>query len=442
MRNLCFSIWGNVGQVSALLAVVMLIAACQPKVMLMPTPEIIRNPRFDVFAHNPNLDKTNKVTTFYATNRLPSKDPDDLNYTKTFDHTLRFGTAVLQIGSEQQNWQQLYAESTTAERVDEFELSLTEVNEMASFDQGALPNQLPDNLKPFFSKLNEAIAKSIHQDITVYAHGANSNFYRATAQAAQYQYFTGNQSVVLTFAWPSAENILKYQIDAKHTHQTMLDFSRLLEMLAKYSSAKHINIIAYSAGGRLTGAALGELGVSYANKSIEQARAELRFGNMYMTSSDEPLLEFVNLLSTYIDFFDNITITANPDDSVLEFAQFTDDEFRLGKPPTDASGKVKIGLTEEKDTWLTKVVNSGDLDIINLQVNEIPGFEFFHGAWYENPWVSSDVSIAINFGLKPSERGLKTYTSESGRIIWYFPKDYLENLTASLNEHLTKKKTD
>ena len=149
MRNLCFSIWGNVGQVSALLAVVMLIAACQPKVMLMPTPEIIRNPRFDVFAHNPNLDKTNKVTTFYATNRLPSKDPDDLNYTKTFDHTLRFGTAVLQIGSEQQNWQQLYAESTTAERVDEFELSLTEVNEMASFDQGALPNQLPDNLKPF-----------------------------------------------------------------------------------------------------------------------------------------------------------------------------------------------------------------------------------------------------------------------------------------------------
>jgi hypothetical protein len=88
------------------------------------------------------------------------------------------------------------------------------------------------------------------------------------------------------------------------------------------------------------------------------------------------------------------------------------------------------------------VVNSGDLDIINLQINEIPGFEFFHGAWYENPWVSSDVTVALNFGLQPGKRGLKAYTSESGRMIWYFPKDYLEHLTAALSEHLAKKKAD
>ena len=84
MRNLCFSFWGNVGQICALLVVLIFVVACQPKVMLMPTPEIIRNPRFDVFTHNLNLKRTNKITTFYATNRIPSGDPNDLNYSKDF----------------------------------------------------------------------------------------------------------------------------------------------------------------------------------------------------------------------------------------------------------------------------------------------------------------------------------------------------------------------
>jgi hypothetical protein len=78
-----------------LLTAIILLSGCQDSVMLMPTPEGLRDKRFDVFAHNPNIEKNNKISVFYATNRLSSEGASGRVYTKSFDHSLRFGEADL-----------------------------------------------------------------------------------------------------------------------------------------------------------------------------------------------------------------------------------------------------------------------------------------------------------------------------------------------------------
>ena len=221
----------------------------------------------------------------------------------------------------------------------------------------------------------------------------------------------------------------------KHVKKTVPDFVRLIRLMAAHSNAKRINIIAYSAGGRLTGGALGEIGEDYAKVAVKEARKELRFGQLYLTSSDEALHEFIDFLPRYIHLFEGITVTADPEDKVLGFAKLTDGQPRLGRPPKAGT----LDITEEQQTWITNAINGRTLTLINLQVNEIPGFEFSHGAWYANPWVSTDVITTLNFGLSPEQRGLAAYEGSFGRDIWYFPPDYLENLKASLLERKRRK---
>ena len=60
---------------------------------------------------------------------------------------------------------------------------------------------------------NAYIERSPMKEVTAYVHGANNNFYRSAAHAAQYRHFTGRQSIVLMFSWPSLANIKRYATD-------------------------------------------------------------------------------------------------------------------------------------------------------------------------------------------------------------------------------------
>ncbi|OEU51501.1 MAG: hypothetical protein BA861_10480 [Desulfobacterales bacterium S3730MH5] len=414
---------------SLFLMFVLFLMGCGHGVTLMPTPEVLRDEKFDIFAHNPNLEKSNKISVFYATNRIPAQGPSGPDYTKSFDHALRFGEATLQIGSDEVTWEEIHAESTTAERKDEFEISLIRTMEVGRLNNSESLEQIPEDTQNFLDKLNNAIAESPFKTLTIYVHGANSSFYRAAAQGGQYHYFTGSRAIVLVFSWPSAENILKYTTDVKNTKETAPDFIRLLKLLEKHCNAKRINIIAYSAGGRLTGDALGRMGREYMDTGAEPVREPYRFGELYFTSSDEDLYEFVDNVPSYIHMFEGVTLTIDKKDPVLGFAKITDGELRAGRPPQDAAN---FDLTDAQNEGLTQTINSGRFTIINLEINKIPGFEFSHGAWYENPWVSTDVITTLNLGFQPERRGLAKYKGYLDRGVWYFPPDYLEKLKSSL----------
>ncbi len=403
----------------ALLAIMaLLLQACQPAVYLMPTPVAMRSGELDPFKANPNLERNNRIQVLYATTRLPLEAGQHPGYSRRHDEALRFGEAVLTIGGETKPWERLHFGSTTGERDAEWVLRLKEVREEAMLG----PDEPLDNLSPalrrFFEKLNARIDASLHGDLTVYVHGANNNFYRATAQAGQYRHFTGYNSVVLVFAWPSAENLLRYGTDVKNAAETAPVFARLIAFLSRHSSARHINVLAYSAGAMVVSPGLAHLRSLYGGLPATRLRERLRLGEVYFAAPDVDLKSFVSDLTRFKDIACNVTVTINLNDSVLALSQMHQGSSRAGRPDVRE-------LTPEETRWIIHATHGADFDVIDVNSKNIPDFSTgSHSFWYSNPWVSSDVLTQFLYHASPDRRGLVERITGEGDSSWYFPPDY------------------
>lgn len=413
----------------AFVLILLVLEGCQSQLKLMPTPEVLKDPQFDIFAKHPKPDKINQIDTYYVTTRSPSTSRSGF-YAGTPDKWVHYGRAFLQIGEAEQNVLE-HLQSTMQADKDSFTWMLKDALEQASHPryQGSIESEC---VKPgievltFIDNLNKTLLDYPIKDLTIYVHGAKNTFYWSIAQGAQYQFFTGNNAMVLSFSWPSPGTILGYQTDKTQADAAADDLACLIELLAAQSAFVQFHIIAYSAGGRVAGGALSILGAR------EYTAANLRLGQIYLTSSDEPLARFIKNLPLFYNLVEGISLTTAEDDMVLALARLTDQELRLGAPSGQASKE--LGLDEETEADLRYMINSDRISLINLSASDIEGFQFSHGAWYENPWVSTDVMVTLLTGWLPNKRGLAESISANGYQFWYFPKTYLNDLKAALME--------
>jgi len=420
------------GRPLAALLLVLLAGCSRAPVYLMPTPEVMQDERFDVFADNPYLDNLDRITHFFATTRRPEEPGNPKVFSKHHGGALILGRVTLQIGAEGEAWRALYAESTTVEEHDRVVLSLVDTETDASIELDSPSVELEEDATGFFSKLNKELDASPSRVLTVFVHGANNSFYESVARGAQLQYFTGKTDVALTYAWPSAGSIWGYGHDTKQADRSAGDFAEFVKLLAENSTADHINIIAYSAGGRIVSGALARLAEEFpATDDRFDPVEKRRMNQVYMASSDEPLQEFADNYPNYSHLVDTITVTANPKDAVLSLASIVDGEVRLGSA---GGGRNVEKMTDAERERLLELIESGKLNFIDMQIDEIAGFEYTHGVWYENPWVSTDVLVTLYIGLDPQSRGLRSYRTAQDVGVWYFPKDYLSSLKSTLLE--------
>jgi esterase/lipase superfamily enzyme len=292
------------------------------------------------------------------------------------------------------------------------------VEELAALQYDAVEASLSPEARAYFEKINEALAKSADKDLMVYVHGANANVYRATAQAAQYRHFTGRNSVVLAFAWPSAGSLFKYATDVAHAAKTAPLFARFLQQLARHTDAENINILAYSAGAQVASPALALLGEQLAEQPPARARKHLRLGEVYFAAPDVNFKDFVNHLSRYVDLTRNVTLSINLDDDVLALAEFHHKTSRAGRP--DARE-----LSEEETRWLIDASRQPKFDLIVVDPATIPDLGGgSHAFWYDHPWVSTDVLVQFLFHARPAQRGLAEEKTPRGGQYWVFPADY------------------
>jgi len=421
------------GKMLSMLLLLLLAGCSRSPVYLMPTPEVIRDDRFDVFADNPYMEDVSQITTFYATTRKPEKPGDPDIFSKNRGGALILGEATLKIGSDGDAWRSIYAESVTPDKQERVALTLVDAELEASISPESSTLELDDDALRFFAKLNSAIDSSASKVLTVFVHGVNNSFYESVARGAQLQYFTGNSDVALTFAWPSAGSIWGYGRDSRSAEKSTGDLARLLELLARHSTAGHINVLAHSAGGRVVGGALAQLGQEFPESEIKLDRSGWRrIHQVYMASSDESLSAFEKNLPNYLHLIDTVTVTVNPDDHVLGMAGIVGGEVRLGEA---GGGKYVKKMTDAQQQRLRELTNDGKLDVIDMQINDIEGFEYSHSAWYENPWISSDVLVTLYVGLSPQERGLSSYLTAEDMKAWYFPEDYLSLLKSNLLQY-------
>jgi esterase/lipase superfamily enzyme len=389
----------------------------------MPTPTLLTTGDPRLFTTPSDAARDATIEILYATNRLPSGPPEAPNYTRERGEQLRFGVATLQVGDGTKTWASLQEMSTSAVEGERPEITLQRMREMAVLEHAAeAPGPDAD---AFFAHVDALLGRGGNRDILIYVHGANTNFERAAAQAAQFQHFLGRDAVVMVFAWPSAGSLLRYRRDVETARRTESTFARLLEQLSAHTQAAHVNVLAYSAG-----AMIASPGLARAADDATSAvgGGSLRLGEIYYAAPDVDFPVFVDNLPRYEDQVRRVTGALNMSDRALSFAQWFNRVSRAGRP-----NLADIGPDETR--WLVAASGRDELDVLSIRPDELPGLPATsHAFWYDHPWVSSDILLKLRFHAPPRARGLDPNSTEIALAFWTFPTDYPQRLPAVARE--------
>lgn len=418
-----------------LIALVFLMNGCQPKVYLMPSPVGIK-PDGELFNVSEITEDShlmggyeNLLYTLFATNRQPFDSGTSSDSYSIFpSDILRLGFTVHRVGEPSETWEEVLEQSLRHDRDKKILLSSEYTREVASIDLKDEGRGISPQADGLFDQINVLLDKAIDKDILVYVHGANCNFYRATAQGAQFFHFTGHNTLVLTFSWPSAENILKYKIDVIHAQKTIPAFVKLIEVLADHTNARNINILAYSAGAQVVAPALALIRDRYSDVPAEDLKQRLRIGEVYFAAPDTAFKPFITRYLKFDDLVERTTINLNENDSVLRWAAFQNGVSRVGRPDVSE-------LSEEEGSIMLESLKSPGLNVIDVGQSEPLNIGKSHNSWYSHPWVSADVLMLLLFNLDPIERGLEEYWVHDIAKTYRFPQNYDTRLRTIIDEN-------
>ena len=390
-----------------------------PPMRLMPAPMVFKTDGSPVFAAVKAEEQSNRIRLFFASNRLPIGPMENRLYTGAPSAETHFGQATIRIGDEGTAWDTIYRLSTAAGEEERPFLHLETMREMASLPRGA-EGPLPDEVTAWLSAVEADLQSRRDRDIVIYVHGANTTVERGVGQAAQLHHFTGRNSTVIAYVWPTAENFLRYSRDIHTALGAAPHLARLVSLLAAHTSAEHIDIMTYSAGGTVGSEAMAIAGRDAA------AGPDPRLGDVYHAAPDADFRDFVADLKDYAGVAKRVTVAVNMNDSALRLAQLVNRASRAGRPDM-------AELTPEATAFLLDANRDMGLEIVQVRPENIPGLSrTSHTFWYEDPWVSSDVLISLLYHLAPDLRGLASGRGPSGAEYWTFPQDYPERLAAAL----------
>lgn len=394
-----------------------LLAGCESPVRLMPTPVSFRDADVDPFAAAGNKLLGTDVPVLYATNRGAIVEKPEPLHTALPSERLRLGVAHVRIGDETLSWEALHRLSTSDDPDQRPIVQLEMLEPLASIAPTDQVADLPD-ARAFFALVDKALAASPSHDLLVYVHGSNNTLPRASAQAAQLRHFTGRRMVVLAFLWPSAGSILKYFTDVANAAASVDPFVRLIELLAAHTQARHIDVLAYSAGAQIASPALARLATPQAGETLAQQRQRLRLGQIYFAAPDIDTRRAVRDLEQYVKVVERVSIAANLNDSALRFSNLVNRASRAGRPDPSELDTAQTGFLVEASQRL-------GFDLIRVNPYDIPKLpESSHAFWYEDPWVSSDLLGLMLLDAEPQRRGLDAQSTDSGTRYWVFPPDF------------------
>lgn len=387
----------------------------QPPMRLMPAPAVFLDGRTNIFSDDPARAPEPEIDLFYATNREALGSPEHREYARVAGRDLHAGVVTIAIGEDGTTWDRIYEWSTRAGDERRPFLHLASVDEQATIEPG---QPLSADAEAWFAAIDAALARSRDHDIIVYVHGANTNLERAAGQAAQLQHFTGRNSVVLLFNWPTAENFLRYSRDMVTAAESAPELARLIALLSEHTEAKHIDVFTYSAG-----ATVGSKGLAIAGRDAAGSDAPPpRLGEVYHAAPDADFRGFVDDMKDYANRVARMTVAVNMNDSALRLSGRVNQGSRAGRPDMSE-------LSPEATEWLLGATETYGLELLRVRPENIPGLSnWSHTFWYEDPWVSSDVLITLLLHLDPDERGLEAGDTSFGARYWTFTPDYPERL--------------
>ncbi|MEE4162506.1 MAG: alpha/beta hydrolase [Woeseiaceae bacterium] len=417
------------GRYSCVLLIVasLIMAGCAgPRVEpLMPTPVLFSELDAGPLDHIPEDQRWNPRRVYYATTREREDDLQRIDYGNAESDVLSVGMTLIGFGGPNLSWSELNEYSRRADRPEVVDLSiagLLEVGHVVPADDGSGIRDVGGAAAWLFSDLNASIESARDHDLLIYVHGAKVNFYNASAFAAQLDHFMGRDMTSLAFSWPTRQNIVAYGSggDVQRAYRAAPAFASLLEVLASESVARRIHIICWSAGGRVVNTALKLLHDRHADEG-QDLRERFRIGTVYFAAADVPGEEFLETLPELNELARRVVVTVSSKDGALEMARKV------------MGGGTRLGQrNQELSPEELEIVKAADrLEVVDVSRDwEGRGFDITgHRYWFDHPWASTDMILAVRSDLGPAERGLAN--AELG-LLWSIPPDYPERLRESL----------
>ena len=410
------------------IALSLLLLACSgPSVQpLMPTPVIFSELGFSPLDHVPEEQRWTPRRVYFATTREREDDRQRIDYGNRESDVTSLGMTLIGFGTPQLSWSDLSDYSRRGDREDVVNLAISGLVEIGSYVPASDTAASLDSagaLTWLTNDMNAAIDSARDKDLLIYVHGAKVNFYNASAFAAQLDHFMGRDMTSLAFSWPTRQNIVAYGSggDVQRAYRAAPALASLIEELAAGTDARRIHIVCWSAGGRVTTAALRQLYERYASEDVD-LREKLRLGTVYYAAADVPAEEFLEALPAINAVSSRVVVTVSSRDDALTMAQ------------TFMGGTQRIGLRNQQLSeaeW--EIVRSADrLEVVDVSRDwEGRGFDITgHRYWFDHPWASSDVVLSVRSDFTPQQRGLQATDLE---LLWTIPADYPRRLSELLD---------
>jgi esterase/lipase superfamily enzyme len=390
----------------------------------MPTPVLFSEMGVSPLEHIPEAQRWNPRRVYFATTRKRDDDLQRIDYGNAEADVVSVGMTLIGFGGPNVSWSQLSDYSRVAERPEVVDLSIAGLIEAGHFsiDGEANVRDTGGAAAWLMADLNASIESARDRDLLIYVHGAKVNFYNANAFAAQLDHFMGRDMTSMAFSWPTRQNILAYGTgsDVRRAYTAAPALTALLELLARESVARRIHIICWSAGGRVVNTALAQLHARHAGDG-QDLRERFRLGTVYFAAADVPGNEFLDTLPALNELATRIVVTVSSRDSALDMARtFMRGGARIGQRNNNLSAEQM------------EVVTAADrLEVVDVSRGwEGRGFDITgHRYWYDHPWASTDMILAVRSDLAPDERALAPTELD---LLWGIPPDYPDRLRTNL----------
>lgn len=396
---------------------------------LMPAPDAYGNGSFDLFIDNDPVSRNSQPEILFATDRAPAIPGDKRykSYSNQRGHVLRLGIARVEVGHDKAvTWEQARRISLLKSRGERYPLHVASVNELGPlrqtvrpFDEGIELNDEPG--RRFIAEIDRRLARSASNDVFIYVHGYKVNFEEPVLVASELWHFLGYNGAFIAFSWPTTANLLAYFSDVETASASARALRKLIVFVSEQSHAERIHIIGYSAGTRLVGRAIADLGLLGYGLSDDELRRHVRLGHVILTGSDLDRAALGGyILDGALRLPESVTVYASARDKALGFSSFLLGRSRSGQlQDVGALGPSTRAFFE----------NNEKLRIIDVSHAEGSATGNGHAYFRASPWVSSDILMTLLFDLPPEDRGL---VRPDELPLWRFPDDYVQRLGEAL----------
>lgn len=406
-----------------------ILASCASKayhINLMAVPSLYASGTVDPFRSGDPFASIPYRGVLYATDREPKsklQQPEYQQYASTSGFALRLGRSEVRLGDGTLDWKSVKEETLSAKRSQQYPMRISSSTEFGILRESIAPlvagalSEEPDPADAFIQNIADSFTRSSSKQIHIYVPGARSPFDSAILIGSEMWHYLGYDGVMIAYAWPAQPKGigLSYFGDAETATSSSRNLRLLLEYLARETEVDKINLVTYSAGGRIVLGALSQLAL----KGVDAKQSKI--GNVILAGSDVADTTFGGYVADgLLSVFDRLTVYASSKDLTLGIAEFVFGRQRIGQISDDGN------LDPLVQDYLLATNEFDIVDVTSVSTDEVP---FGHSYFRSSADISSDILAILLYGLSPAERGL---IRQESNPVWTVPNDYANKLRASV----------